>query len=270
MTASRTTVKILPCGAMSTDLTWLLLEPGRTIRNRSQKDRVTEWYRASTHCVLVESADGRLLWDTSCPRDWETRWVPFGMQEFFPYDQVSESEYLDSRLHEEGLELSDIDYVVLSHLHFDHAGNAQLFKGTNAKMVCSKNEHDFAFGFDGVFSGGHLKSDYDGLKWETVDGDTELLPGVTLIQVPGHTPGTMAMRVDLPETGTMIFTSDAVFMGDTFGPPATPGFLINDLTTWYPSVEKVRKLAEESNAMLVFGHDSVQMTKLRTAPESYT
>ena len=146
-----------------------------------------------------------------------------GLQEFFPYDQVGEDEYFDARLHEQGLELSDIDYVVLSHLHFDHAGNAQLFGGTGAKMVCSKNEHDFAFGFDGVLTGGHLKADYDKLKWETVDGDAELLPGATLIQVPGHTPGTMAMRVDLPETGTMIFTSDAVFMGDTYGPPATPG-----------------------------------------------
>ena len=157
MTASGTTVKILDCGAMSCDLTWLLLEPGRTIRSRAQKDQRTEWYRASTHCVLVETAEGRLLWDTSCPRDWETRWVPMGLQEFFPYDQVGEDEYFDSRLHEQGLELSDIDYVVLSHLHFDHAGNAQLFKGTDAKMVCSKKEHDFAFGFDGVFTGGHLK-----------------------------------------------------------------------------------------------------------------
>ena len=269
MTATGTTVKILDCGAMSCDLTWLLLEPGRTLLSRAEKDQADEWYRASTHCVLVETAEGRLLWDTSCPRDWETRWVPMGLQEFFPYDQVGEDEYFDSRLNQQGLELSDIDYVVLSHLHFDHAGNAQLFKGTDAKMVCSKKEHEFAFGFDGVSTGGHLKSDYDGLGWEVVDGDTELLPGVTLIQVPGHTAGTMAMRVDLPETGTMIFTSDAVFMGDTYGPPVNPGFLINDLSTWYPSVEKVRKLAEETNAMLVFGHDSEQMKTLRIAPESY-
>ena len=37
MTAPETTVKILDCGAMSIDLTWLLLEPGRTIRSRTQK-----------------------------------------------------------------------------------------------------------------------------------------------------------------------------------------------------------------------------------------
>ena len=269
-TKTATTVKILDCGAMSCDLTWLLLEPGRTLHSRAQKDRGPEWYRASSHCVLVETcSEGRQKWDTSCPRDWETRWAPMGLQEFFPYDQVDEHQFFDARLHAEGLELGDIDYVVLSHLHFDHAGNAQLFGGTDAKMVCSKQEHDFAFGFDGVFTGAHLKSDYDKLRWETVDGDTELLPGVTLLQVPGHTPGTMAMRVDLPETGTMIFTSDAVFMGDTYGPPATPGFLISDLVAWYPSVEKIRKLAEETNATLVFGHDSEQMKTLRVAPESF-
>jgi glyoxylase-like metal-dependent hydrolase (beta-lactamase superfamily II) len=255
---------------MSCDLTWLLLKPGRTIRSQAEKDRPPEWYRASTHCVLVETSEGRMLWDTSCPRDWASRWEPTGLQEFFPYDQVGEDEYFDSRLRQQGLEPSDIDYVVLSHLHFDHAGNAKLFDGTDAKMVCSKEEYDFAFGFDGLFTGAHLKSDYDGLKWDTVDGDSEFLPGVSLIQAPGHTPGTTAMRVDLPDTGTMIFTSDAVFMGDTYGPPAAGATLVNDLTAFYRSVEKIRKLAEETNATLVFGHDSQQLAKLRVAPESYT
>ena len=268
--ASATSVRILDCGAMSCDLTWLLLKAGRTIRARADKDRPPEWYRASSHCVLVETPEGRLLWDTSLPRDWETRWKPTGLQEFFPYDQVSEGEYFDARLRQQGLEPSDIDYVVLSHLHFDHASNAKLFDGTNAKLVCSKKEHDFAFGFDGLFSGAHLKTDYDGLKFETLDGDTELLPGVTLIQAPGHTAGTMAMRVDLPETGTMIFTSDAVFMGDSYGPPASPGTLISDMAAWYQSVDKIRKLAEKTDATLVFGHDSEQLSKLRVAPEAYT
>jgi N-acyl homoserine lactone hydrolase len=263
-------VKILDCGAMSCDLTWLLLEPGRTIRNRTNREQPAEWYRASTHCVLVETPSGRLLWDTSCPRDWATRWLPTGLQEFFPYDQVSDAEYLDSRLHEQGLDFSDIDYVVLSHLHFDHAGNVKLFEGADARMVCSKREHDYAFGFNGPFSGGHMKADYEGVKWETVDGDDEFLPGVSFIQVPGHTAGTMAMRVDLPDTGTMIFTSDAVFMGDTYGPPANGATLVNDLGAFYQSIEKIRGIAEKTNATLVFGHDSKQLAKLRRAPESYT
>ena len=128
-----TTVSILPCGAMTADLTWLLLAPGRAIRNRQNKHLPAEWVDVPTHCVLVDTPDGKLLWDTSCPRDWEQRWDPTGLQDFFPYEKVSDDEYLDSRLKQLGLAPGDIDYVVLSHLHFDHAGNLQLFKETNAR-----------------------------------------------------------------------------------------------------------------------------------------
>jgi glyoxylase-like metal-dependent hydrolase (beta-lactamase superfamily II) len=226
-----------------------------------------EWYPCTTHAVLFETPEGTLLWDTSCPRDWETRWVPTGLQEFFPYDQVTDEQYLDARLGQLGVSPEQLDYVVLSHLHFDHAGNVKMFEGTGAKLVCSKPEQDFAFGYEGAFNGAHLRADYDGLDFETVEGDTEFLPGVTLIQAPGHTPGTMAMQVDLPESGTMIFTSDAVYMGDSYGPPATPAAIVNDLSAWYGSVEKVRNLAEKTDATVVFGHDADQLHSMRRAPE---
>jgi N-acyl homoserine lactone hydrolase len=264
-----TKVHVLDCGAMSCDLTWLLLKPGRSIRPRNDREKPVEWYPCTTHAVLVETPDGTLLWDTSCPRDWETRWEPTGLQEFFPYDQVSEEQYLDSRLGQLGVSPENLDYVVLSHLHFDHAGNVRMFAGTGAKLVCNDKEKDFAFGFDGVFTGAHLKTDYEGLDFETVSGDTEILPGVTLIEAPGHTPGTMSMRVDLPDTGTMIFTSDAIYMGDSYGPPSVPAAIVNDLGAWYSSVEKVRRLAEESNATVVFGHDAEQLRSMRRAPDGF-
>ena len=126
--ATGTTVSIIPCGAMTADLTWLLLAPGRAIRRRQDKNLPAEWVDVPTHCVLVDTPDGRLLWDTSCPRDWEQRWAPTGLQDFFPYEKVSDDEYLDSRLKQLGMAPGDLDYVVFSHLHFDHAGNAQMFK----------------------------------------------------------------------------------------------------------------------------------------------
>ena len=231
--------------------------------------KLHEWYPCTTHCVLVETPEGKLLWDISCPRDWQTRWEPTGLQDFFPYDQVTEQQYLDSRLQQLGVGLDEIDDVVLSRLHFDHAGNAGMFKGTSAKMVVNAKEKEFAFGYEGAFNGAHLLSDYAGIDWQTVDGDTELLPGVTLIEAPGHTVGTMSMKVDLPETGSMIFTSDAVYMGDSFGPPATPAAIVNDLSAWYASVEKIRGIAQESNATVVFGHDAAQMQTMRTSPEGF-
>jgi N-acyl homoserine lactone hydrolase len=261
-----TTISILPCGAMTADLTWLLLAPGRAIRTRQNKHLPAEWVDVPTHCVLVDTPEGKLLWDTSCPRDWEQRWAPTGLQDFFPYEKVSDDEYLDSRLTQLGLAPGDIDYVVLSHLHFDHAGNVQQFKETDARLVCSAAEKEWAFGFEGPFNGAHLKADYEGLDFETVTGDEEFLPGVSFIQTPGHTPGSMSMRVDLPETGTMIFTADAVYMGASYGPPAVPAAIVNNLEQFYASVEKLRAIATESNATMVFGHDADQIKKLRVAP----
>lgn len=264
-----TKLHVLDCGAMSCDLTWLLLKPGRSIQTRADRGKPAEWYPCSTHAAVVETPEGTLLWDTSCPRDWETRWVPTGLQDFFPYDQVTEESYLDSRLAQLGITAGQLDYVVLSHLHFDHAGNVRAFAGKGPRLVCNDKEKAWAFGYAGEFNGAHLKADYEGLEFETVSGDTEFLPGVTFIEAPGHTPGTMAMKVDLPETGTMIFTSDAVYMGDSYGPPAIPAAIVNDLSAFYGSVEKLRGIAEKSDATVIFGHDADQLRSLRRAPDGF-
>ena len=57
----------------------------------------------------------------------------------------------------------------------------------------------------------------------------------------------------------MIFTSDAIYMGDSYGPPATPAAIVNDLGAWYSSVEKIRGIAEKTDATVVFGHDADQL-----------
>ena len=199
--AAGTTVSILPCGAMTADLTWLLLAPNRSIRNRHNKDLPAEWVDVPTHCVLVDTPDGRLLWDTSCPRDWEQHWAPTGLQDFFPYDKVSDEEYLDSRLKQLGVAPGDIDYVVLSHLHFDHAGNVKLFKETNARLVCSAKEKEWAFGFDGPFNGAHLKADYEDLTSRPSTATPSSSPGSASSRRPGTPPAACRCGSTCPRPG---------------------------------------------------------------------
>jgi glyoxylase-like metal-dependent hydrolase (beta-lactamase superfamily II) len=210
-----------------------------SITDRHHKDAPAPWVDVPTHCVLVETDEGKVLWDTSCPSDWEDRWAPTGLQDFFPYDKVSDDEYLDARLNAMGVGLDEIDYVILSHLHFDHAGNAQMFRNTNATLVCHQREKDFAFTFEGPFNGAHLKADYEGLEFQTVSGDTDFLPGIRLIETPG--------------------------------PPATPAAIVNNLEDFYASVEKLRGIQEQAGAQMIFGHDARQIHQLRVGPEdSYT
>lgn len=86
---------------------------------------------------------------------------------------------------------------------------------------------------------------------------------VTLIEAAGHTRGAMAMQADRAETGTMIFTSDAVCLGDAYGPPAIPAAIVSGLSAWYASGEKLRGIAEKSSALVVCGHDAERLWSMR-------
>ncbi len=262
---------VMPTGTMHADLTWLLLRPDMVMADRHNTARPANWAAVPTHCVYIDHPDGKIIWDAGVPRDWEERWGPTGLQEYFPVDEVTEDMWLDSRLKQLGHEPNDIDYLLLSHLHFDHAGQAELWKdATHTKVLCSKDEYDGAFSYEGYSLGAHVKKDYESLTLETVEGDTEVLPGVTLLQTPGHTWGTMSLKVDLPDSGTMIFTSDAIYLAESYGPPAIGAGIVYDSVKWFASVEKIRGIAEETNATVVFGHSGAQLAELKKIPDYYS
>lgn len=261
-------VHVLSTGVMETDLTWLLLKGGRTIRDRSHKNDPVPWGDCPTHAVLIEHPEGRVLWDTGVPRDWETRWAPTGFQEFFPVrEPIDGPGYLDSSLAELELTPDDIDVLVLSHLHFDHAANAAMFP--KARILANRKEIEGAMAIEGVSKGAHLKSDYEHLALEALDGDAEIVPGVSVIKTPGHTWGTMSLRLDLEDDGTKIFTSDAVYLADSWGPPAVGAAIVWDNLAWLESVEKLRRIAQETDAEVIFGHDAEQRETLRLAPHGH-
>ncbi|MDO5671896.1 MAG: N-acyl homoserine lactonase family protein [Actinomycetaceae bacterium] len=261
---------VLSTGVMETDLTWLLLKGGRTIRDRHHKNDPVVWGECPTHAVLIEHPEGRILWDTGVPRDWETRWEPTGFHDFFPVKEpIDGPGYLDTALASLELEPSDIDILVLSHLHFDHAANASLFNNGKTKIIANDKEIAGARAIQGYSAGAHIVSDYSDLTIEAVSGDVEILPGVSVIETPGHTWGTMSLRVDLPNEGTKIFTSDAVYLSDSWGPPAVGAAIVWDNLKWLESVEKLRAIALKTDAQVIFGHDAEQAKELRYAPDGY-
>lgn len=265
---ARTRVTILPTGGFHGDSDWLLLDPMR-MASGAEPHRQRDWISIPTYAVLIEHADGkRLLWDSGIPEEWESRW-PSGQRRLFPVDDAANDLWLTIQLSRLGLEPADIDYLLLSHLHLDHAGNARLWEDTSTKIIVSEKEKEGAFSFDGYWSNGYIKPDYAGLELSVVRDDTEVLPGVTLLQTPGHTWGTMSLQVDLADTGTMLFTSDAVNLQENFGPPATKGAIVYDSIAWLASVEKIRAIATRTEALVVFGHSAEQLRTLRTGVGNY-
>ena len=93
----------------------------------------------------------------------------------------------------ENLKPEDIDILILTQLHFDHALNARLFK--NAAVYVQKKEYDFMNNPHPMMAGLYNPEFIEGLKLEIIDGEKEIVSGVKVIPVPGHTVGTQAVAV---------------------------------------------------------------------------
>jgi glyoxylase-like metal-dependent hydrolase (beta-lactamase superfamily II) len=192
------------------------------------------------------------------------------MAEIFPYDNVTEEQYLDSSLARLGVRPADLDAVVLSHLHFDHAGNVDMFAEAGVKLFAHPAELEGVGQIEGPFEGAHIKADFEDYPIEPIDVESELLPGVQLLWLPGHTWGTMGILFDLPNTGPLLYAGDAVFAGANYGPPAIGPGSAWSTVAWFESLEKVRRLADEREARVVFGHDSEMVyNDLLLAPDHY-
>ena len=97
---------------------------------------------------------------------------------------------LDQALAGTGISLSDVVMVINSHLHFDHCGNNRLFPGV--PLVAQRTEYDLAH------EPGYTITewvDFPGADWVLIDGEEEVLPGITVLPTPGHTAGHQSVLV---------------------------------------------------------------------------
>ena len=148
---------------------------------------------------LIETDDRkRVLVDTGFPRkylaDRETASREDRLDEFGTILELGPENMPAGQLARIGLTPDDIDLQILTHTHIDHVGGIAEF--THVPMVVSRAEralerplywHDrqpFGWPEDQVYI--------------EVEGDTELFPGLTVLETPGHTPGQMSLLVDLP------------------------------------------------------------------------
>ena len=102
---------------------------------------------------------------------------------------------------------SRITYLALSHSHFDHVGNANLFFGST--WLARKSEYDTMFGSDGTAH----SPDYAALRnapTRFVSGDYDVFGDGTVVlkSTPGHTPGHQSLYVRLPRTGGVVIAGD--------------------------------------------------------------
>jgi N-acyl homoserine lactone hydrolase len=163
------------------------------------------------------------------------------------------------RLAQLDIEPQNIDYVINTHLHFDHAGNNDLLG--NATFFVQREQYDLAKdnpSFPNQYW--NLPS----LSYELLDGEQELFPGVLAIPTSGHTPGHQSVLLRLPETGALILCGDAVYCQENYDYDSWDSQA--DPTTARESAMKLRTLADTEQATMFYGHDREQARTMRWAP----
>jgi N-acyl homoserine lactone hydrolase len=199
-------------------------------------------------CYLIKMSDGtNILVDSGFPDDAES----------WPEMEIRIETGVIGYLADLGLRPEDIDIVICTHLDPDHAGQHTAF--TRATFVVQREHEALARGSDERF--------------QLVDGDTELCPGVELIEASGHTPGLQTVLVRLPQSGPVLLGIDALpFDMTPFTPENRP---VNDFDMDHDATRaSTRKLldlaARENVSLIVYGHDDAQWKALKTTPAYYT
>lgn len=175
-----------------------------------------------------------------------------------------------------GVEADQVDKVILTHLHWDHAGGLDFFP----RATFYVHAREYAFWLeDPVSSRGPFQavSDRETLdrlaelkqagRVVLVESDGEMLPGITALAAPGHTPGLMALAVDT-EAGRAVLGSDCGHLFRNYA-EQWPSSLICDLPAWMRSFDKLT--AEAGSLDLLFpGHDPLMSQNYPEVAEGIT
>lgn len=169
-----------------------------------------------------------------------------------------------------GIQPERIDTVITTHLHWDHAGNVSKFP--NARFHAQACEMDHAFG--PCMCHALMRRPYDveqacdfarllyADRLVIHDGDREILPGITVRHMPGHTPGLQAVTVETA-CGTVVLASDAAHFYENLTARA-PFPLVTDTRAYLESLARLERLAGHRDR-IVPGHDPEVMLRYPAA-----
>lgn len=206
--------------------------------------------------VLLEDNGQRVLIDTGMPftaaGDSQGLYTAYGMDPKWIRPVMSHDQRIDAQLGMLGLQPADVNLVVNTHMHFDHAGGNAVFDGV--PIAVQEAELEAASGED------YLPVwDAPGLQFRAVRGNWCPLPGVEMLFTPGHAPGHQSMLVHLGEQ-SWLFTWDAVYTEEHWRTGKLGA--VQDVAAARASIERLRRIASEEYARVIFGHDMAQWEAL--------
>ena len=210
--------------------------------------------RVPVPVFLIEHPKGRVVFDTGLHPD--VQHDPEGrlgmLAKVFPAE-FHAGEDVAARLAARGVDADRVDTVILSHLHFDHAGGLATLP--NARVVVQRREWEAGQDADRAQALSFAAKDYQhGHDLLLVDGEHDVFGDGRVVCMPthGHTPGHQSLRVRL-DSGEVVLTSDACYLRRTIEHDHLPPQPY-DRDGMLDSLRRLRALGT-GGARLVFGHD---------------
>jgi glyoxylase-like metal-dependent hydrolase (beta-lactamase superfamily II) len=197
---------------------------------------------------LIETDSERILVDTGLhPAAVADAASHYGRPESFALFELEQEQSVA-----EQLDASTLTRVVLTHMHFDHAGGLDLLPAS-VPIVMQRSEwaagHDDARAERNFLYGRDFA--LDGRELVLVDGDHDLLGdgSVELLLTPGHTPGHQSVRVG----ETLILGADVAHFASTYDDHRFPAFA-DDFDAQTASAERLRA-RRDAGVNVIPGHD---------------
>ena len=161
---------------------------------------------------------------------------------------------LTSRLEEFDLKPEDIDIVVNTHPHYDHYESNYLFRGK--KLII--HEKDLKFAYENYWPE-YVSAFFNILKIQNAHEGDMLAEEVTLIETPGHTPGSISLLVNTPKGLVAIIGDVAMTKSE---------YITRKLSRWYTQEQKeminrsLDKIVQFKPDLVIPGHDAPFAPKL--------
>jgi glyoxylase-like metal-dependent hydrolase (beta-lactamase superfamily II) len=191
-----TTIALIQAGTFASDAGTLLGPVPRMMWDHLVADEIDPDHSITQalNCLYAETPAGRVLVETG---------IGERMDDHHIQQRGVRGKPILPSLREAGVEPGSIDYVALSHLHFDHAGGLLTSDGEyafpNARIVAQADEWDFALGTNprlvASYEQAELRLAEAWARPGSAEGDEELIPGVEVRRTGGHSGGHQAIIV---------------------------------------------------------------------------
>ncbi|MCB1342636.1 MAG: MBL fold metallo-hydrolase [Pseudooceanicola sp.] len=215
--------------------------------------------------LIRTDAGEEVLVDTGFPLRYAADHVAAGladrMETFGTVLECSERNTPEAQLALAGTSPDRIALVIQTHTHIDHAGQLDIAPQAPMLIAAAERALPRPLGWPGA-----LAMEWPERRYVEVTEDMQIGPGFEVLLCPGHAPGQLALVIDLPETGPVLYTSDAISRPSEVG----EGFKGSwDVPQAQAQGARLLQRAKARGAMVIYGHCPDQWLSMRKAPESY-